>query len=90
LTIPLTDTAKAGIDQFASNFLDPNLRHSFFNASDFELDLNLPPLTREAYLWLRLLATDRAPTDSARFWAAWESSRQAVQRLVAGARERLG
>ena len=53
LKIPLTDTSRAGIDQFVSDFLDPNLRHSFFNVSDFELDLNLPPLTREAYLWLR-------------------------------------
>ena len=85
LKIPLTDTSKAGIDQFASDFLDPNLRHSFFNVSDFELDLNLPPLTREAYLWLRSLATDRTATDSPRFWTAWENSRKAVERLIAGA-----
>jgi hypothetical protein len=82
LKIPLTDAAKAGIEQFASDFLDPNLRHSFFNVSDFELDLDLPPLTREAYLWLRSLATDRTATDSTRFWAAWENSRIAVERLV--------
>jgi O-antigen biosynthesis protein len=85
LKIPLTDTSRAGIDQFASDFLDPNLRHSFFNVSDFELDLNLPPLTREAYLWLRSLATDRTPNDSPQFWAAWESSRIAVERLIVGA-----
>jgi hypothetical protein len=85
LTIPLTDTSKVGIDQFASDFLDPNLRHSFFNVSDFELDLNLPPLTREAYLWLRSLATDRTTNDSPRFWTAWENSRKAVERLIAAA-----
>jgi hypothetical protein len=85
LKIPLTDTSKAGIDQFASDFLDPNLRHSFFNISDFELDLNLPPLTREAYLWLRSLATDRTANDSPQFWSAWESSRKAVERLIVGA-----
>ena len=85
LKIPSTDARKAGIDQFAGDFLDPTLRHSFFNVSDFELDLNLPPLTREAYLWLRSLATDRTATDSPRFWAAWESSRKAVERLVGGA-----
>jgi hypothetical protein len=83
LDIPLDDTGKAGIGQFASNFLDANLRHSFFNESDFELDLNLPPLTREAYLWLRWLATDRTATDSPQFWGAWERSRKAVQRLIA-------
>ena len=85
LKIPLTDTSKAGIDQFASDFLDPDLRHSFFNVSDFELDLNLPPLTREAYLWLRSLATDRTANDSPRFWTAWENSRKAVERLIVGA-----
>ena len=80
LKIPLNDTSRAGIEQFASDFLDPNLRHSFFNESDFETDPNLPPLTREAYLWLRPLATDRTETDSPRFWSAWESSRKAVER----------
>jgi len=85
LKIPLTDNSKAGIDQFVGNFLDPNLRHSFFNASDFDLDLNMPPLTREAYLWLRSLATDRIANDSPRFWEAWERSRKAVERLVVGA-----
>ena len=84
LKIPLTDTSRAGIDQFVSDFLDPNLRHSFFNVSDFELDLNLPPLTREAYLWLRSLATDQTANDSPRFWEAWERSRKAVERLVGG------
>jgi hypothetical protein len=90
LKIPLTDASKMGIEQFASDFLDPNLRHSFFNVSDFELGLDLPPLTREAYLWLRSLATDRTAIDSPRFWAAWESSRRAVQRLIPSVNENLG
>jgi hypothetical protein len=84
LNLPVNNASKAGIEEFAGNFLDPSLRHSFFNESDFELDLNLPPLTREAYLWLRWLATDRTATDSPRFWEAWESSRKAVQRLIVG------
>jgi hypothetical protein len=85
LNIPLSDVSKAGIEQFASDFLDPKLRHNYFEVSDFELDLNLPPLTREAYLWLRQLAEDRIAADSPQFWSAWESSRQAVQRLITGA-----
>ena len=84
LKLPVNSAGKAGIEEFARNFLDPNLRHSFFNESDFELDLNLPPLTREAYLWLRSLATDRMAIDSREFWAAWERSRTAVQRLIVG------
>jgi hypothetical protein len=84
LNIPLNDTTKAGIEQFADGFLDPKLRHNYFDGSDFELDLNLPPLTREAYLWLHQLAEDRIAIDSPQFWSAWESSRQAVQRLIGG------
>ncbi len=82
LKIPLSESSRAGIREFADDFLETNLRHNFFDASDFETDLNLPPLSREAYLWLRALAMDQMPTDSPRFWAAWESSCQAVKRLL--------
>jgi hypothetical protein len=83
LKIPSNEASRTGIEKFANEFLDPALRHSFFDASDFERDLNLPPLSREAYLWLRRLATDGIPADSPRFWAAWENSREALQRLIA-------
>jgi hypothetical protein len=73
----------AGIEQFATAFLDPALRHSYFDVSDVELDVNLPLLAREAFLWLHRLATDRTPTDSPRLWAALEVNRQAVERLIA-------
>jgi hypothetical protein len=85
LKIQLDGTNKAGIEEFANTFLDPNLRHSFFNEADFDTSPNLRPLTREAYLWLRWLATDRIGTDSARFWSAWEGSRRAVERLIVDA-----
>jgi hypothetical protein len=83
LKIPLNEASRTGIEKFANEFLDPALRHSFFDASDFERDLNLPPLSREAYLWLRRLATDGIPADSPRFWTVWENSREALQRLIA-------
>ena len=38
LRLPLDGSEEAGIEQFASAFLDPALRHSFFDVSDFELD----------------------------------------------------
>ncbi|HTW88565.1 MAG TPA: hypothetical protein VMD75_11215 [Candidatus Binataceae bacterium] len=82
LTIPLNDTNKIAIEQFASDFLDLTLRHSIFSESDFDSTLKLRPLTREAYLWLRRLATDQITTDSRQFWSAWETSHQAVQRLI--------
>ena len=90
LKIPLDEGATAAIEQFVSDFLDPNLRHSFFKESDFDTNPRLRPLTREAYLWLRRIAEDRIPTDLPRFWSAWESSRQILQGLVAGASESLG
>jgi hypothetical protein len=90
LKIPLDESATTAIEQFAGGFLDPNLRHSFFKESDFDTNPRLRPLTREAYLWLRRIAEDRIATDSPRFWTAWESSRQILQGLVAGASESLG
>ncbi len=86
LKILLNDTSKAGIEQFAGSFLDPDLRHSYFNVSDFETVPNRSPLTREAYLWLRRLATDRTETDSPQFWSAWENSRKAVHKLIVDVR----
>jgi hypothetical protein len=90
LKIPLDESATDAIEQFAGDFLDPNLRHSFFKESDFDTNPRLRPLTREAYLWLRRIAEDRIATDSPRFWSAWEGSRQILQGLVAGASESLG
>jgi hypothetical protein len=90
LKIPLDESATVAIGQFAGEFLDPKLRHSFFKESDFDTNPRLRPLTREAYLWLRRIAEDRVATDSPRFWSAWESSRQILQGLVAGASETLG
>jgi hypothetical protein len=90
LKIPLNESSTAAIEQFAGDFLDPNLRHSFFKESDFDTNPRLRPLTREAYLWLRRIAEDRIATDSPPFWSAWESSRQTLQGLVVGASESLG
>jgi len=85
LDIQLDASNKAGIEQFAKDFLDPNLRHSFFDESDFDTTPGIPPLSREAYLWLRRLATDRIGSDSPQFWQAWECSREAVRALIAAA-----
>ena len=89
LNIPVIDNGNTGIEQFAGNFLDPNLRHSYFDVSALELDLNLPTLTREAYLWLRSLATGQTRTDAPEFWKAWESNCKAVHGLVVDAVYRI-
>jgi hypothetical protein len=90
LKIPLNESCKAGIEQFASEFLDPKLRHSFFKDSDFDTNPKLRPLSRESYLWLRRMAEDRIADDLTGFWTAWERSRQTLKGLVAGASESLG
>lgn len=90
LKIPLDKYSTAAIDQFAADFLDPNLRHSFFKESDFDTNPKIRPLTREAYLWLRGMADDRIATDSPQFWTAWERSRQILQGLVTDASKNLG
>ena len=84
LKIPLDDANNAAIDDFANSFLDPTLRHSFFNAAAFNPSPTLPPLSREAYLWLRWLATDRIPADSPQLWSVWDNSRRAVQKAIRG------
>src|ERR1700678_1658547 len=88
LKIPLNESSKGRIAQFATGFLDPELRHVFFKESDIETNPKISPLTRELYLWLRRMAEDRIASDSPEFWSAWERSRQALQGLVAGANER--
>jgi hypothetical protein len=85
LNIHLSDVSRTGIAQYVGDFLDPSLRHSFFDESDFETRPDIPPLSREAYLWLRRLATDRIASDSAKFWEAWECSHEAVRALMLSA-----
>ncbi len=89
LRIPMNESSKAGIEQFATEFLDLKLRHVFFKESDIETNPKISPLTRELYLWLRRMAEDRIASDSPEFWSTLESSRQALQGLVAGANERI-
>ena len=84
LDIPLDEHTRAEVRSFARNFLDPELRHSLFSEYDFDPAHNLSPLAREAYLWLRRLATDQLTDDSCRFWSAWDSSRRGVEALLSG------
>lgn len=60
-----------GIDRFATEFLDPGLRHNVFATDDFDTDGAAGFLTRAAYLALYDLAADRSQADSA-FWTAWQ------------------
>jgi O-antigen biosynthesis protein len=85
LEITLDATNTAQIAGFANDFLQPDLRHHVFLKEDFDTIPHVSLLTREAYLWLHRLATDRIEPSSPRFWAAWENSQRAVRTVIAGA-----
>ena len=72
LDLPLMDTTKANIQEYASQFLNPNLRHTRFTDEDLAQNQRLNPLTREAYRWLYRLATDSVDPSSPDIWHAWE------------------
>jgi hypothetical protein len=82
LNLSLSEETLAAIRDFATHFLNQDLRHSFFQPDDFDLEPNLSPLPREAYLWLRMLATDELPSASPRFWAAWERVSRSLATLL--------
>lgn len=82
LDIPVDEQTRDEVRGFAENFLDPRLRHNLFSDLDFDPLHNLSPLAREAYLWLRQLATDQTAHDSSRFWSACRRSRDAVEALL--------
>jgi hypothetical protein len=90
LNIPLSETNRIEIDNFADHFVDPRLRHSVFGPNDFDTIPHVSPLSRQAYHWLRRLATDRIDNGDAPFWAAWERLRGAVEALIAQAEATTG
>jgi hypothetical protein len=85
LDLQLDNRTSGKIAEFANHFLDPDLRHNFYNPTDLATDPSVPLLSHEAYLWLRRLATDQSETDAPEFWAAWESNRKAVTKLISSA-----
>ncbi len=80
LDIQLDDSNQAELHVYARDFLDSKLRHNVFGEMDFDPDQN--PLSREAYLWLRQLATGEIANNSARFWSAWGRIQRSVEDLL--------
>ena len=71
LQIEISEEINEAIDLFAADFLDEKLRHNLFSPDDYGDLPQVGALSREAYRWLRLLATDRLEPDSPRFWPNW-------------------
>jgi len=72
LGLPLTAATKAGIQEYAKQFLHPNLRHSHFTEEDLINNTQVNSLTRDAYRWLYRLATDSVEPHSPEVWQEWE------------------
>jgi len=70
LEIPF-ETGSGEIDRFDSGFLDASLRHSVFEPDDFDDDSAVGRLTRDAYLRLYELATDKAAGPGSSLASDW-------------------
>ncbi len=82
LSLPMDATNSTETDRFIADFLDSELRHSIFSRHDFDKETSAATVTREAYLWLNELATDRLEPQSPRFWEAWESIENALPEVI--------
>jgi hypothetical protein len=71
LSIPMGDVTQQGIEAFANEFLKPGMRHTRFVDDDLAQDPRLNPLVRDAYRWLRRLATDEVAADDQALWQDW-------------------
>jgi hypothetical protein len=70
LGIP-SEAGSIEIDRFVSGFLDARLRHSVFEPDDFDDDSDVARLTRDAYILLYGLASDRGDLQGASLPAEW-------------------
>lgn len=71
LSLPLTDSIHASIDEYANRFLRSDMRHSRFTLADIEGDTSVNALVRRGYSLLYKLATDEWATSAPEFWDAW-------------------
>ena len=72
LDLPQTAAVTVRAQEYANRFLNPNLRHTRFTDADLTQNLQLNPITREAYRWLYRLATDSVDPHAPEIWQTWE------------------
>jgi O-antigen biosynthesis protein len=83
LDMELDEAKRAEIAKFADDFVDPSLRHNMFGPADFDTVPHVSPLSRQAYVWLHQLASDRMTTDDPRFWPGWQRIVNTAEPLLA-------
>ena len=80
LELPTGAGVTAAVKGYAASFLKDEMRHTHFDDRALEGDDRLNPLTRDAYRWLRRVATDEVELGSMSFWEGWS-------RIEAGVRD---
>lgn len=71
LAIPQSASVTDGIQAFSDEFLDPSLQHNRASGTDLEGSRIVNELTRDAYRWLKKLASDEIRQDDEEFWKHW-------------------
>jgi len=72
LSLPVTAQTEAAIREYSEQFLRPGMRHTVFSDRDLLGDARVNELTRDAYAWLRRLATDECDAADHALWHDWE------------------
>ncbi|MDJ0851582.1 MAG: hypothetical protein QNK04_24675 [Myxococcota bacterium] len=82
LDLPVDEPVEDSIRSYARSFLKGEMRHTRFDPDRLGAEPRLNPITRDAYLLLRRLATDEVSLESARFWQEWSRIEAAVEQLA--------
>ncbi len=71
LELPLDDSKRSEIRSYAESFLSEGHRHYRFGMAELDASQRINPLVRDAYGWLRRLASDEVKTDDPALWEDW-------------------
>jgi hypothetical protein len=82
LGLPVNPQTEAAIQAYAGQFLRPGMRHTVFSDRDLGRDDRVNELTRDAYLWLRRLATDDCDANDTQLWQHWEEVERRLTALA--------
>jgi hypothetical protein len=82
LDLPVDEETGARLRGYADHYLAEGMRHTRFAAADLDRAPRINPLTRDAYRWLRRLASDEVTAESEALWRDWERIEQGVAGLA--------
>ena len=81
LDLPQAATTSAHIEDYATRFLDPGLRHSRYGEAELARDEELNPIVRAGYGLLRQVSQARISCRDEAFWQQWQEIEQGVRAL---------